>query len=262
MEPEHFTRPPLPEKFDDLLALAEEGDAEAQFEVGLEFYAGGDVDKDYAEAARWYKRAAEQGYVLAHNALGWMAFRGQGMPEDGLKAFHWFEYAAERGINPSRIGLGYLYEREMLAWGCREDAKKWFLRAVDAGGYWGYECMGRYYHFGPEEERHKAVRWYTEGYKLGCPESAFRLGKMYLEGDGVDCDIDEAEKWLENLFKMGLDRDGPWGYMLRQAEIGMEVIRSVRGGGGRTDEEIILDVDVKNAERRLRKLQDKIKGVE
>ena len=42
---------------------AEQGDADAQFNLGVMYETGGGVLQDYAEAVRWYRLAAEQGHV-------------------------------------------------------------------------------------------------------------------------------------------------------------------------------------------------------
>ncbi len=42
-------------------SLAELGDAVAQYSLGLMYYHGRGVPQDYAEAAKWYRKAAERG---------------------------------------------------------------------------------------------------------------------------------------------------------------------------------------------------------
>ena len=51
-----------------LRELAEAGDAEAQTELGLRYEAGREVAQDYAVAASWLRRAAEQGYAASGQA--------------------------------------------------------------------------------------------------------------------------------------------------------------------------------------------------
>ena len=54
----------------ELKALADQGDAEAQNNLGLRYYNGEGVTKDYAEAVKWYRKAAEQGHAEAQFNLG------------------------------------------------------------------------------------------------------------------------------------------------------------------------------------------------
>ena len=56
---------------------------------------GGEFAQDYAEAAKWYKKAAEQGDSNAQNILGAMYERGKGMPKDFVEAYKWFSISGE-----------------------------------------------------------------------------------------------------------------------------------------------------------------------
>ena len=50
-----------------------------------------------AEAVRWYRLAAEQGYALAQSILGFMYAKGEGVPEDDVTAYAWLNIAAAQG---------------------------------------------------------------------------------------------------------------------------------------------------------------------
>ena len=58
---------------------------------------GNGVPQDYAEAVKWYRKAADQGYARAQNNLGVMYNRGQGVPQDYVMAHMWFNLAAALG---------------------------------------------------------------------------------------------------------------------------------------------------------------------
>ncbi len=77
--------------------LAEQGDAEAQFNLGLMYRKGLGVPRHYAEAVKWYRKAAEQGNASAQNNLGVMYAKGQGVPQDNTEAYFWFSLAAVSG---------------------------------------------------------------------------------------------------------------------------------------------------------------------
>ena len=57
---------------------------------------GEGVPSDYAEAAKWYRKAADQGDIEAQNELGSLYGTGQGVPKDYVEAYRWFELAASR----------------------------------------------------------------------------------------------------------------------------------------------------------------------
>ncbi len=55
------------------------------------------VPQDYAEAAKWYRRAAEQGERLAQYNLGIMYKEGKGVPRDIIQAYVWLSLSAMKG---------------------------------------------------------------------------------------------------------------------------------------------------------------------
>ena len=55
------------------------------------------MPQDYAEAAKWYGRAAESGDVRAQSILGFMYAQGEGVPQDDAEAVKWYGRAAEAG---------------------------------------------------------------------------------------------------------------------------------------------------------------------
>jgi len=76
---------------------AEKGDAEAQFNLAKNYEAGrGGLKKDYAEAERWYLRAAEQGDPFAQASVAILFRFGKGVAQDYVEAYRWFYLAASR----------------------------------------------------------------------------------------------------------------------------------------------------------------------
>ncbi len=76
---------------------AEQGHADAQYNLGHMYYWSEGVLQDYAEAVKWYRLAAEQGYPYAQNNLGILYGKGEGVPQDYAQAHMWFNLAAEHG---------------------------------------------------------------------------------------------------------------------------------------------------------------------
>ena len=70
---------------------------------------GHGVAQDYAEAARWYRKAADQGDVAAQFNVGVMYERGQGVPQDYAEAARWYRKAADQGYAAAQGNLGNLY---------------------------------------------------------------------------------------------------------------------------------------------------------
>ncbi len=66
------------------------------------YHGGLGVPQDNAEAARWYRRAAEQGNPGCQFILGFLYSTGRGVPEDFVQAHFWFTIAAAQGSDDSR----------------------------------------------------------------------------------------------------------------------------------------------------------------
>ncbi len=81
---------------------AEQGDAEAQFNLGFMYSEGRGVPQDYAEAVRWYRRGAVQGFAGAQYNLGGMYLEGRGVPQDYVQAHMWINLAAAQGDEDGR----------------------------------------------------------------------------------------------------------------------------------------------------------------
>ncbi len=77
--------------------IAENGDAVAQYNLGLMYDRGWGVPQDYKEAAKWYTLSAEQGYSEAQTGLGWLFGLGYGIPQDYVRAHMWYNLSASNG---------------------------------------------------------------------------------------------------------------------------------------------------------------------
>ena len=81
---------------------AGQGDASAQYHLGLMYDNGKGIPQDDAEAIRWYRLAAEQGSASAQNNLGVMYGTGEGVPQDNVEAHMWLNLAASRSSGADR----------------------------------------------------------------------------------------------------------------------------------------------------------------
>jgi TPR repeat protein len=125
--------------------LAERGVADAQFSLGLNFANGVGVAQDFAQAAMWYLKAAEQSHPLAQFNLGRMYALGQGLPCDAAKSLMWIQKAANLGDAGAQFNLGQAHQRASLHGPATETsaerimAYKWFRLAANQG-YAGSEA--------------------------------------------------------------------------------------------------------------------------
>ena len=88
---------------------AEQGNADAQFNLGVLYANGKGVPQDYAEAMKWYRQSAEQDNASAQFNLGVLYYDGKGVPQDYAEAAKWSRRAADQGDADAQFGLGYMY---------------------------------------------------------------------------------------------------------------------------------------------------------
>jgi TPR repeat protein len=91
--------------------LAEQGDAAAQYAVGVHYATGQDVPQDYSEALRWFSKAADQGHVSAQAVLGAYYWAGRGTSQNFSKAYFWALLAQAGGDEASKERVTLLASR-------------------------------------------------------------------------------------------------------------------------------------------------------
>jgi len=119
--------------------LAEQGDASAQFNLGLMYAKGDGVIQDYKEALKWYRLSAEQGVANAQFNLGRMYALGEGVIVDYKEAVKWLRLSAEQGVANAQTSLGTHYE---FGKGVLQDkvmAHMWYNIASSNGSAQGIE---------------------------------------------------------------------------------------------------------------------------
>jgi len=85
----------------DLSRKAEQGDAAAQYNLGMLYYEGHGVMQDYATARQWWEEAAAQGNAWARYRLGVLYNKGRGVPQDDATAREWFGKSAAQRVSSS-----------------------------------------------------------------------------------------------------------------------------------------------------------------
>jgi uncharacterized protein len=95
--------------------LAEQGDAKAQFNLGIMYDKGRGVPQDYATAASWWRKSAKQGFAIAQFKLGGLYYEGRGVPQDHATAVSWYRKSAEQGNASAQASLGITYAVGMVS---------------------------------------------------------------------------------------------------------------------------------------------------
>jgi hypothetical protein len=96
------------QSFEETLKLAENGDDEAQKDIGWMYYSG-KVEQDYTQAFKWFSKSAEQGNAYAQYNLGNMYENGDYVLKSPQKAFEWYLKSANQEFNYSQLMIGKMY---------------------------------------------------------------------------------------------------------------------------------------------------------
>lgn len=146
-------------------------DVELWCDLGEMYLRGFGAEKNYDEALKWYRLAADQNCAVAQNALGSMYRLGLGVSQDYKEAIHWHRLAADQGLDMAQFALGYHY------------------------------LLGQ----GVPGDNEEALVWYRLAANQVLAEAQYVLGDLYKLGQGVSQDYDEARKWLQLAADQGYE---------------------------------------------------------
>jgi TPR repeat protein len=208
-----------------LLGRAEQGDAEAQWEVAERYFDGCKgksgrivVKRSPSKGREWLQRAAKGGCAAAQNHLGVLVGNGEGFVRDRREALMWLKRAF-RGTDrcaASNVAITY---RES---GNFRRAVLWFRKSVAFGDDSARIQLGIYYYWGIGVRRSavKAIRCFRKaanGRNLSeadRDDSFFYLAIGYLDGNGVKASAKKARRLLR---RANVDNDHPAAYSLLSA---------------------------------------------
>ena len=162
---------------DQYIKKAEQGDAQAQYYLGICYANGKGVQKDDAKAFEWMQKAAEQGYAKAQTNLGVLYYQGDGVKQNINKADEWFNKAIKQG--------------DTIA---RDNAQKMYY-------FYVYECAGTTDITGDENNAARYIKYLAIAAERGYDDAQFTLGRYYKEGKGVTKNKTKAIYWLRQSAK-------------------------------------------------------------
>jgi hypothetical protein len=152
------------------LKLAGDGNADAQFKLGLIYANGQGVDKDDKQAVDWFEKAAQQGHREAQTKLGFMYATGKGVTQNDSSAVYWCYKAAEQGDAIAQYNLGQMYAKGQ----------------------------------GVAKDSNLAFSWFSKAAAQGDAHAQYSLGEMYANGTGVPKDSKQAYELYRKAAKQGL----------------------------------------------------------
>jgi hypothetical protein len=188
---------------------AEQGDKEAQYQLGKAYINGDGVAKDPKEAVKWLQHAADQGHAEAQFNLGVSYANGEGVNEDAEEAVKWFRKAAEQGESKAQCALGASYQTGTGILKNPEQAASWYRKAADQGHPNAQFELALFYALGEgvPENAAEAMKWFHTAAVQGHARAQYILGDSYANGDGLPKDEAAAVSWYRKAAEQG-EADG------------------------------------------------------
>ncbi len=192
-----YGRGNFPAALREFQVLVRQGDAAAQFYLGIMYDRGEGVAQDPAEAAKWYRRAAEQGHANAQFYLGILYDTGMGVAQDQAESLKWYRLAAEQGVANAQYSLGIIYDKGE---GVAQDyakAASWYRRAAERDFAKAQFSLGVMYEkgLGVPQDYAEAVKWYRLAAAQGNAKAMNNIGLFYQNGFDVPRDLAKAYAW-------------------------------------------------------------------
>lgn len=224
--------------FEHYLKLAEQGDAEAQYQVYNAYENGNGVEKNEALANEWCKKAADNGHIIAAALVGFhemifgketeavkyweVAAKGghlkaatdlanlylegsDDVPVNKARAIELLNDAANSGFAEAQNSLGVCY---MAGNGVPEnptEAVKWFEKAAAQDEEFGMKnlaiCLRN--GNGTVTNKAKAAEWFEKAAAKGNIQSKSNLADMYADGEGVLVNYQRAETLYKEIISSG-----------------------------------------------------------
>ena len=204
---------PGQEGIERLLKQADEGNVQAQCALGNIFYNGEGVRRNYCEALRWFRKAAEQGYDKAQNILGTLYAIGYEIriPDyaGALKRYRISERQKNGNVEVQFYYGSYNIKQDYA------EALKWFRKAAGQGCDNAQNNLGILYAngYGVEQDYAEALKWYRKAAGQGVAAAWKSLGNMYCRGEGVEKDFVTAAEWYRKYvevmypIRQGVEKD-------------------------------------------------------
>ena len=203
-------------------AMIDLADDYAYFENGIWWIAR---KNDFAEAAKWYRKAADQGDPMGQGMLGWLYATGRGVDKDLKTAVEWFRKGAAQGNAEAQFGMGFsLLESWLEPYDEDKDWKTvvdWYAKAADSGlkhdlceleNKRDYTCLqckiaelyrSKYIFARPNGDElagrylAETVNWYRKAVEADDEDGFYRLQEL------AEKDCEEAKEALRTLAKNG-----------------------------------------------------------
>jgi uncharacterized protein len=192
---------------DELEQESKESDYESYilYDQGKRYAEGVGVKQNLAKARKLFRKAAKQGNAQAQYEIG-IAYIDIGYVDSKTteKGLDWLEKAAEQGIVEAQYRLGKYYQKDIGGFCLGEPiAVGWFKKAAEQGFAEAQLELGMYYVNRYTSDDILAFEYFEKAAEQGLAKAQYVLGQCYYKGRGIWKDKRLAAEWLDRAAKQG-----------------------------------------------------------
>ncbi|MCL2296237.1 MAG: sel1 repeat family protein [Methanomassiliicoccaceae archaeon] len=177
----------MPKEVKKRLVEAEKGDSRAQYDIGVVYQEGRGVPQNYEEAAKWFRRSAEQDDFAAFCIRVLLYDVGLEKSDDHEEIAKRFREAAEAGLGP-----------EFSSEPPGRTSIRWLKLSAEHGNVGSQRNLGFAYQEGMDgvpQDYEESAKWIRLAAENGDTMAQSNLSFLYKNGLGVPLDYEEAAKW-------------------------------------------------------------------
>lgn len=184
---------------------AAHGSACGMMNVGMCYYDGLGVEKDFQTAAQFFQRSLAAGNNRVLNALAHMFAVGEGVPQNAEKAYEYAVSAVESDVPNSLYMLAALHAN---GYGTPRDvskAKELLREAIKRNPTDGDSYNALAVLLSQESENHwlESAPLFQKAADLGCSSAYLPLAHAYWKGKGLDKDVTRAAEYMQKAVASG-----------------------------------------------------------
>ena len=191
--------------FAQVKQAAEGADARAKFALAEMYSDGKGAAQNFAEALRWYRRAADAAYPEAQTAMGLIALiKAVGLARDDEGAVRFGSDESKKTEMLSMV-FSAAEKLQIKDAGALKDATRWLQKSAEHGEASGQFilCLMTLGGIGVEKNLAEAAKWIRLAGTKNAEAQAL-MGVLYVYGKGVDQDVGEGVRRLREAAEKGV----------------------------------------------------------
>lgn len=189
----------------NVLLLAMQGDADAQYELGERYLDGNGVIEDKTAAAQWFCRAASQNHAEAQFRLFQCYENGWGVEINDEKAVEWLNMAAHQNHAEAQYHLGLRFGKGLGVVKNEAEAVRWYTASAKQNYAPAQYSLGLCYQMGRgiAFNHAEAAKWFLAAAEQGLVSAQVEIADCYNTGTGVTVNQDIASQWYIKAAEKG-----------------------------------------------------------